>query len=158
MPVGVDFFDIYSNDGSTLLEEITTDVDLIVTDATITTDTGTVLWTYSGDKVFLGLALTANATEPTYNIGDTIYNTQSTITTDLYIVEAEPEEEEPEEETTTPTAESVKSKLQSLLTASNAKTGKSDANLTDAVKTLLEGYGQGGGETIDEYDGTITVV
>lgn len=42
-----------------------------------------------------------------------------------------------------PTAESVKSKLQSLITASNAKTGKSDANLTDAVKTLLEGYGQG---------------
>lgn len=46
---------------------------------------------------------------------------------------------------TTPTAEGVKSKLQSLITASNAKTGKSDANLTDAVKTLLEGYGQGGG-------------
>lgn len=44
-----------------------------------------------------------------------------------------------------PTAEGVKSKLQSLITASNAKTGKSDANLTDAVKTLLEGYGQGGG-------------
>lgn len=43
------------------------------------------------------------------------------------------------------TAEKVKSKLQSLLTASNAKTGKSDANLTDAVKTLLDGYGQGGG-------------
>lgn len=42
-----------------------------------------------------------------------------------------------------PTAEGVKSKLQSLITASNAKTGKSDANLTDAVKTLLEGYGQG---------------
>ncbi len=44
-----------------------------------------------------------------------------------------------------PTAESVKSKLQSLITASNAKTGKSDANLTDAVNTLIEGYGQGGG-------------
>ena len=45
-----------------------------------------------------------------------------------------------------PTADSVKSHLQSLLTASNAKTGKSDTNLTDAVKTLIEGYGQGGGE------------
>ena len=44
-----------------------------------------------------------------------------------------------------PTADSVKSHLQSLLTASNAKTGKSDANLTDAVTTLIEGYGQGGG-------------
>lgn len=42
-----------------------------------------------------------------------------------------------------PTAEGVKSKLQSLITASNAKTGKSDANLTDAVNTLLEGYKQG---------------
>ena len=31
-----------------------------------------------------------------------------------------------------------------LLSAANAKTGKSDENLTDAVKTLLEGYGQGG--------------
>lgn len=44
-----------------------------------------------------------------------------------------------------PTAEGVKSKLQSLITASNTKTGKSDANLTDAVNTLLEGYGKGGG-------------
>lgn len=43
-------------------------------------------------------------------------------------------------------AESVKAKLQSLITASNAKTGKSDVNLTDAVKTLLEGYGKGGSE------------
>lgn len=42
-----------------------------------------------------------------------------------------------------PTADSVKSHLQSLLTASNAKTGKSNANLTDAVKTLIEGYKQG---------------
>lgn len=49
-----------------------------------------------------------------------------------------------EEEKPTPTADSVKSKLQSLLTASNAKTGKSDTNLTDAVNTLIEGYGQGG--------------
>lgn len=31
-----------------------------------------------------------------------------------------------------------------LLSSANAKTGKSDANLTDAVKTLLEGYGKGG--------------
>ena len=43
-----------------------------------------------------------------------------------------------------PTADSVKSKLQSLLTASNAKTGKSDTNLTDAVTSLIDGYGQGG--------------
>ena len=48
-----------------------------------------------------------------------------------------------------PTAEGVKSKLQSLITASNAKTGKTDANLTDAVNTLLEGYGQGGGGEVE---------
>lgn len=40
---------------------------------------------------------------------------------------------------------SVKSKIQSLLAAINAKTGESDTNLTDAVQTLCDGYGQGGG-------------
>lgn len=36
-------------------------------------------------------------------------------------------------------------KIQSLLTAANTKTGESDATLTDAVQTLVDGYGQGGG-------------
>jgi hypothetical protein len=39
---------------------------------------------------------------------------------------------------------SIKSKIQSLITAANAKTGESDATLTDAVQTLVDGYGQGG--------------
>jgi surface protein len=59
-----------------------------------------------------------------------------------------------------PTAEGVKSKLQSLITASNAKTGKSDANLTDAVKTLLEGFGSGEGifaEEENEHGTTIVL-
>lgn len=43
------------------------------------------------------------------------------------------------------TAESVKSKLQGLISKANAKTGKNDADLTDAVNTLVSGYGQGGG-------------
>lgn len=38
----------------------------------------------------------------------------------------------------------IKSKLQSLLTAANTKTGESDTTLTDAVQTLIDGYGQGG--------------
>lgn len=42
-----------------------------------------------------------------------------------------------------------------LLSSANAKTGKSDANLTDAVKTLLEGYGQG--EEVTEYDGSVVI-
>lgn len=59
-----------------------------------------------------------------------------------------------------PTAEGVKSKLQSLITASNAKTGKSDANLTDAVNTLIEGYGSGDGifaEEENEHGTTIVL-
>lgn len=59
-----------------------------------------------------------------------------------------------------PTAEGVKSKLQSLITASNAKTGKSDANLTDAVKTLLEGFGSGEGifaEQENEHGTTVVL-
>lgn len=40
---------------------------------------------------------------------------------------------------------SILSKIQSLITAANAKTGESDATLTDAVQTLVDGYGQGGG-------------
>lgn len=36
-------------------------------------------------------------------------------------------------------------KIQSLITAANAKTGESDATLTDAVQTLVDGYGGGGG-------------
>lgn len=40
---------------------------------------------------------------------------------------------------------SIKSKIQSLISAANAKTGESDATLTDAVQTLVDGYGQGGG-------------
>lgn len=56
---------------------------------------------------------------------------------------------------------SIKSKIQSLIAAANAKTGESDATLTDAVQTLVDGYGQGGGEdqlalrlsnTITRYD------
>lgn len=43
---------------------------------------------------------------------------------------------------------SIRSKIQSLITAANATTGESDTTLTDAVQTLIDGYGQGGGEVI----------
>jgi len=39
---------------------------------------------------------------------------------------------------------SILSKLQALLTAANTKTGESDTTLTDAMQTLVDGYGQGG--------------
>lgn len=47
---------------------------------------------------------------------------------------------------------SIKSKIQSLIAAANAKTGESDATLTDAVQTLVDGYGQGGGGDADLID------
>lgn len=40
---------------------------------------------------------------------------------------------------------SILSKLQALLTAANTTTGESDTTLTDAMQTLIDGYGQGGG-------------
>ena len=40
---------------------------------------------------------------------------------------------------------SIYSKLSALLTAANTKTGESDTTLTDAIQTLIDGYGQGGG-------------
>lgn len=40
---------------------------------------------------------------------------------------------------------SIYSKLSALLTAANTTTGESDTTLTDAVQTLIDGYGQGGG-------------
>ena len=36
---------------------------------------------------------------------------------------------------------SIKTKMQSLIEAANAKTGKSDADLTAAVQSLIDGYG-----------------
>ena len=43
------------------------------------------------------------------------------------------------------TAESVKAKLQNLLTLANGTTGNTDATLTAAVNALIAGFGQGGG-------------
>lgn len=45
---------------------------------------------------------------------------------------------------------SIKSKIQALITAANTTTGESDTTLTDAVQTLCDGYGQGGGTTITD--------
>lgn len=40
---------------------------------------------------------------------------------------------------------SIESKIQSLIDAANDTTGESDTTLTDAVQTLVDGYGQGAG-------------
>lgn len=44
---------------------------------------------------------------------------------------------------------SIKSKIQALITAANTKTGETDETLTDAVQTLVDGYGQGADPVIN---------
>lgn len=52
---------------------------------------------------------------------------------------------------------SILSKIQSLITAANAKTGESDTTLTDAVQTLVDGYGQGGGSGYAKKTGSFVL-
>lgn len=58
---------------------------------------------------------------------------------------------------------SVYGKIQNLITAANNVTGESDTTLTDAMQTLIDGYGGGGsGFTADDIwqgnvDGTVTM-
>jgi hypothetical protein len=58
------------------------------------------------------------------------------------------------------TAESVKTKIQSLINKSNETTGNTDTDLTSAVNRLVEGYGKGGGgDSLEGYfDGSLTEV
>lgn len=44
------------------------------------------------------------------------------------------------------TAESVKAKIRGLIDAANSATGSTDADLTTAVSTLVDGYGKGSGD------------
>lgn len=53
------------------------------------------------------------------------------------------------------TAESVKAKIQGLITTANATTGSSDTDLTTAVNALVSGYGQGGGDSDDVLNALI---
>lgn len=54
------------------------------------------------------------------------------------------------------TADSVKTKLQGLIDKSNRVTGSADATLTDAVGSLIAGFGQGGGD-VPAYTGEYEV-
>ena len=70
------YVDIYSNDGSTILYSNIDDfsgmsVTVTSTGATISSEYVNDTYTYTGDKNFLGLAVTANATAPDYENGDT---------------------------------------------------------------------------------------
>lgn len=50
----------------------------------------------------------------------------------------------------------IKQKIQSLIAAANTKTGESDTTLTDAVQTLVDGYGQSGGSVLKVTSITLT--
>ena len=54
------------------------------------------------------------------------------------------------------TAESVKAKLQGLIDKANDTTGSADANLTNAVDRLCDGYGSGGGVEVVAQSKTVT--
>ncbi|MBR6515934.1 MAG: hypothetical protein IKT40_03670 [Bacilli bacterium] len=76
---------VYSNDGSTLLKSVSAEGSNIqVNEAGFADALGE--YTYNGDKKFLGLATSANATTPTYAIGDSFTINSDT---NLYIVEDE---------------------------------------------------------------------
>lgn len=82
---------IYSNDGTTSLYYNSGDTSLkeyTVTETGIA-ENGNELYVYEGNKHFIGLATEANATTPTYKIGDTFTCGQSTDEV-FYIVEQEP--------------------------------------------------------------------
>lgn len=82
MPIGVSEIYIYSNDGSTQLAQFSVGYAPEVT-ATGVED----YWAYSGSGTFLGLATSANATTPTYAVGDEIAVELSRDDVYLYIVE-----------------------------------------------------------------------
>lgn len=52
------------------------------------------------------------------------------------------------------TADSVKAKIQSLISKANSKTGRTDTDMTTAVNALISGYGQGGA---NEPTGSINI-
>jgi hypothetical protein len=56
-----------------------------------------------------------------------------------------------------PTAESVIEKLQGLIDTANATTGEADTTLTDAIASLIAGFGSGGsGGTVNIAQGDFT--
>ena len=54
------------------------------------------------------------------------------------------------------TAESVKQKIQGLISNANNTTGNTDATLTDAVNSLIAGFGTGGNEIVQFIENKIT--
>lgn len=55
------------------------------------------------------------------------------------------------------TADSVKTQIQSLITQANETTGKSDADLTTAVLSLVSGFGQSSGGSLQMASGSFEI-
>lgn len=84
---------IYSNDGSTRLYyngEIASGTSYIVNETGLMDRADTQVYTYTGNKKFIGFADVANATVPTYAIGDSTPSIVMLDILNLYIVEEEP--------------------------------------------------------------------
>lgn len=143
MPVGVTNIYIYSNDGSTQLSYFSygfTPVEV--------TDNGLGQYTYSGSGTFLGLATSANATTPTYAVGDEIALSLGGDTLNLYIVE---------EAASGVIITYNNAVIASLKAGQSASLPCKDKPMhTDVVVTVPEGMGAG--EVVEEWDGSIEVV
>lgn len=53
--------------------------------------------------------------------------------------------------------ENILNELDEIIANSNATTGETDTTLTDAVQSLIDGYGGGGGTVVNEYSGFFSV-
>lgn len=142
MPVGVTNIYIYSNNGSTQLAQITVGHSPDVT-ATGIED----FWTYSGSGTFLGLSTSANATTPTYVVGDEIPVSLTSNTVNLYVVE--------KASTDAVTIEYNGTVIASLEAGQTATLFTKNKKMeSDIMVTVPQSEPS---ETIKEYDGTIVI-
>lgn len=127
---------IQSNDGTTTLAQNATVDSVVVTSAGAQLkcgDTVNATYTYSGSKLFAGLATSANATVPKYKPGDTI---EITAETALYIVE----------NIIIPDHHSSLTELFTNIAAViRNKTGSAEPIIADAFPTAIDAIPSGGG-------------
>ena len=127
---------IQSNDGATILAQNNSIGFVVVTSNGAQLKRGytvIVTYTYSGSKLFAGLATSANATAPKYKPGDTI---EITAETTLYIVEniIIPEHHSSLTELFTNIAAVIRN-----------KTGSTEPIIADAFPTAIDAIPSGGG-------------
>lgn len=127
---------IQSNDGATILAQNNNIGFVVVTSNGAQLKRGytvIVTYTYSGSKLFAGLATSANATAPKYKPGDTI---EITAETTLYIVEniIIPDHHN-----------SLTELFANIATVIREKTGSTEPIIADAFPTAIDAIPSGGG-------------